>query len=82
MLFNDGIDQCKAQTGTFTWVLGGEEGFEQSVHDVLWNTATFIFDDQIDRMFESLGLDAYRTAGRGGVTGVGQQVDQHLGQAL
>src|SRR3989344_964408 len=81
MLFNDGIDQCKAQTGTFTGVLGGEEGFEQAVLDVLWNAAAFVLHDQVDRVLESLALDAYRTAGRGRVAGVRQQVDQHLRQA-
>ncbi len=82
MLFNDGIDQCKAQTGAFTGVLGGEEGFEQAVLDVLWNAAAFVLHDQVDRVLESLALDAYRTAGRGRVAGVRQQVDQHLRQAL
>src|SRR5689334_2791458 len=70
MLFNDGIDQCKAQTGAFARVLGGEEWFEQSVHDARRNTAAFVLHDQIDRVFAGFALDPYRTAGRRGVTGV------------
>ena len=57
-------------------------GLEPSIHFVEASTAPERFDDQIDRMFESLGLDAYRTTGRGCIAGVGQQVDQHLRQAL
>ncbi|MNP03010.1 hypothetical protein D3C76_948770 [compost metagenome] len=82
MLFNDGIDQCKAQTGTFTRVLGGEEGFEQSVHDALWNSAAFVFHDQVDRVFAGFAFYPHRAARRRSVAGVREQVDQDLGEPL
>ena len=82
MLFNDGIDQCKAQTCTFARVLGGEKRFEQPVHDVLRNASAFIFHDKVDGVLAGLALDPYGTAGRRRVAGVGEQVDQYLGEPL
>ncbi|MNG05926.1 hypothetical protein D3C84_891430 [compost metagenome] len=64
MLFHDGIDQSKPQSGTFARVLGGEEGFEQTIHDVFRNTAAFVLDDQVNGMLARFTLDPHGTAGR------------------
>src|SRR3990167_1228501 len=82
MLFHDGIDQREAEPRAFAWVLGGEERFEQAVDDRLGNATAFIFHDQVDGVFRGFGSDADRGAGWRGIPGVGQQVDQHLGETL
>src|SRR3989344_711496 len=64
MLFHDRIDQCKAQSRTFARVLGGEEGFEQTVDDCLGNTAAFVLDDQVYGVLETFALDPDRAARR------------------
>ncbi len=82
MLFNDGIDQRKAKSGSFARIFGGKERFEQTVHDGLWNSTAFVFDDEVDGVLEYFAFDPYCAACRGCVTGVGQQIDQDLRQTL
>src|SRR5690606_16024196 len=82
MLFHDGIDQRKAQTGPFAGVFGGVERLEQPVLDKLGNTAAFVLDDQINRLLGHFAVDADDAARLGGVAGVGEQIDQHLGKTL
>src|SRR5690606_20308340 len=82
MLFRDGIDQSKPKSGAFARILGGEERFEQAVHDVLRDPAALVLDDQVDGVLVRFAAHPHGAAGRRGVTGIGEQVDQHLGQTL
>ncbi len=82
MLFNDGIDQSEPQSGPLTGVLGSEERLEQPIHDVLGDAGAFVFDDQIHGVFAGFTLDPHCAAGGRRVAGIGQQVDEHLCQAL
>ncbi len=82
MLFHDRIDQCKAEAGAKAGIFGGEKRLEQTVDDGFGYTRAFIFNQQFDGLRRGLGGDPNGTAGRGGVAGMGEQVDQHLREAL
>src|SRR3990167_2734529 len=82
MLFHDRIDQCKAKASALSGIFGGEKWFEQTVHDGFRNSAAFVLHQQLDGVLVGFGFDPNGAAWLGGIAGIGQQVDQYLGQAL
>ena len=82
MFGDDVVDHGQAQAGAFAGLLGGKEGLEYVVLQLLGNAVAVVAYHHLDEIAVGAPRHLDTVTRMRGVAGVGEQIDEHLNHAL